>query len=186
MNAQDQGLIRQLTSNAPDIRERAWRNIYKNCYAMIRSMVMKHGGTSDEAGDIFRDGLIVLDLNLRNGKFRNESGLNAYIYAICRNLWFKEYNRKQKEVLLQPELILEARQQFDFVIDVKIVTLLMNELKEDCRKILVEYYYNNRSMAELKDMFNVNSIQAAKNKKWRCLNYLSKLFKEKGVTPVWE
>jgi hypothetical protein len=40
-------------------------------------------------------------------------------------------------------------------------------------------------MAELMEIFSVNSIQAAKNKKWRCMNYLIKLFKEKGVTPTW-
>jgi len=38
-------------------------------------------------------------------------------------------------------------------------------------------------MAELKDIFNVNSIQTAKNKKGRCLQYLIKIFKEKGIGP---
>ena len=65
------------------------------------------------------------------------------------------------------------------------MSLLMNELEKDCRDILTEYYFNKKTMAELKDLFNVNSIQAAKNKKWRCMNYLTKLFKEKGVKPTW-
>lgn len=72
------------------------------------------------------------------------------------------------------------QQNFNYLINVEIVSLLMNELSDGCRKILNEYYCNNRSMAELKEIFNVNSVQAAKNKKWRCLNYLERLFKAKS------
>ena len=186
MNASDQELIEQLLSADLVIREKAWEHLYQTYYPKVRDMVLKHSGSEDDAVDVFQDGLVILDYNLRNSTFRNESSLNTYIFSICKNLWFKEYNRKQKETLLQSELILETREHFDYLINVEIVTLLMNELQDDCRKILVEYYYNNRSMAELKDMFNVNSIQAAKNKKWRCLTYLERLFKEKGVTPAWE
>jgi hypothetical protein len=99
--------------------------------------------------------------------------------------WLKEYNRRNKQSLLEPELLIETRQNFNTLINVEVVTLLMNELKEDCRKIFTEYYFNNRSMAELKEIFNVNSVQAAKNKKWRCLNYLITIFKEKRVVPTW-
>ena len=88
--------------------------------------------------------------------------------------------------MLQPDLIIEMRQNFHYPINVEIVTVLMNELGEDCRRILVEYYYNNRSFSELMELFNVNSIQAAKNKKWRCLKYLEKIFKERAVTPTWQ
>jgi hypothetical protein len=59
----------------------------------------------------------------------------------------------------------------------------MTELNDDCRRILVEYYFNSRSMEELKVMFDVNSVQAAKNKKWRCLNYLKRIFESKSIIP---
>src|SRR5690606_303649 len=102
------------------------------------------------------------------------------------NLWFREYNRRNKEASLQPDVTIEMQQHDNFLINIEIVTVMMRELPENCRRILTEFYFNNRSMAELKDMFNVNSIQAAKNKKWRCLTYLERIFKEKGVTPKWD
>lgn len=67
-----------------------------------------------------------------------------------------------------------------YLINTEIVSLLMNDLKPDCREILTQFYFINGSMAELKDIFNVNSIQAAKNKKGRCLQYLVELYKEKS------
>lgn len=153
---------------------------------MIRDMILKQSGTENDAKDMFQDGLLILRHNLNNGTFRNESGLSTYLFSICKNLWLKEYNRRSKEAMLQPEMVIETRQNFDYLINVEVVTVLMNELGEDCRKILVEYYYNKRSMSELKEIFNVNSIQAAKNKKWRCLKYLEKLFKERSITPTWQ
>ena len=95
----------------------------------------------------------------------------------------KECARKQKQSVAEAESILVTQEDIDYLINVEVVSLLMNELQEDCRSILIEYYYNNRSMAELKEIFNVNSIQVAKTKKWRCLNYLKRLFIEKGVVP---
>jgi len=71
-----------------------------------------------------------------------------------------------------------------YLIDVEVLTILMNELKDDCREVLTEYYYNNRTMEELKSVLNVNSIQAAKNKKWRCLTYLKRLFAEHSIIPL--
>jgi RNA polymerase sigma factor (sigma-70 family) len=181
----DQELIEQLLSNTLAIRRKGWDFVYKTCYPSIKEMVRKHSGSDDDAFDVFQDGMAVLYNNLVNNSYRDGSNLNAYIYGICKNLWLKEYNRKYRQAVIEEELIIETRQNFDYLIDVEIITLLMNELGEDCRRILTEYYFNNRSMAELKEIFNVNSVQAAKNKKWRCLNYLEKLFKEKGITPTW-
>lgn len=185
MHESDQELIQKLISNIASVREKSWEQIYVSYYPMVKDMVLKHSGSEEDATDVFQDGLVVLRLNLINGSFRSESTISTYLFSVCKNLWLKEYNKRTKQAMLQPEFILEARQNVDYLINVEIVTLLMNELQEDCRKILTEYYYHNRSMAELKEMFNVNSIQAAKNKKWRCLNYLVKLFKERGVTPNW-
>lgn len=168
------------------MREKGWEYIYQRYYPIIRDMVLKNNGSEQDAVDIFQDGLLILNRNLNNGSFRNEAALNTYIFSICKNLWLKEYNRMQRQSLVEQELIVETRQHFDYLVNVEIVALLLSELQEDCRRILVEYYFNNRSMAELKDMFNVNSIQAAKNKKWRCLKYLIRLFKDKGVSPVWD
>ena len=152
---------------------------------MIKDLILKQRGSENDAVDIFQDGLIILNRNLRNGSYRNDSCLSTYLFGICRNLWLKEYNRKSMQCEAEQQAVLEMRHNYDYLISTEIVTILMNELGEDCRKILTEYYYNNRSMEELMEIFNVNSIQAAKNKKWRCMNYLIKLFKEKGVTPTW-
>ncbi len=148
---------------------------------MVSDMVRKHGGSEEDAVDIFQDGILIFDRNLRNGTFRGESSIKTYIFGICKNLWRREFYKRNKKSIAETELMHESGDDVEPLINVEVVSLLMNELQEECQRILIEFYFNNRSMAELKDMFNVNSVQAAKNKKWRCLGYLVKLFKEKGI-----
>lgn len=163
--------------------EKGWEFIYTSFYPMISEMVRKNGGVEDDGVDIFQDALLIFNYNLKSGKFRGDSSIKTYLYSISRNLWLKEYNRKQKQSAAETESIVVSQKEIDYLINVEVVSLLMNELQEDCRSILTEYYYNNKSMAELKEIFNVNSVQVAKTKKWRCLNYLKKLFVEKGLVP---
>src|SRR3989337_3175001 len=149
---------------------------------MVKDMIRKNNGNAEDAVDIFQDALMIFNRNLKNGTFRNESSIKTYIFSICKNLWLKEYIKKSKQLSAETEIMHDSRQDFEYLINVEIVTLLLNELKDDCRNVLTEFYYNGKSMSELKAIFNVNSIKAAKNNKWRCLGYLVKLFKERGVT----
>jgi RNA polymerase sigma factor (sigma-70 family) len=150
---------------------------------MVRDIVCKNRGTNDDATDIFQDGLLILHRNINNGSFRSESSIKTYIFSICRNLWLKELGKRQKLVASAAEMAIELSQDVNnYLINVEVITLLLSELKEECKSMLTEYYFKKKSMAELMNMFNVGSIQAAKNKKLRCMGYLVRLCKERGIT----
>jgi len=186
----DKSLLKKLLSKETIERDQAWEYIYKTYYPGVRELVQKNSGTTDDATDIFQDGLVVLHRNICNGSFREESSIKTYLFSICRNLWLKELERRVRRAtssenfLYDPGMMTNASDDLEYLIDTQVVELLISELQEDCRNILVEYYYNNRSMAELKEIFNVGSIQAAKNKKWRCMGYLVRLCKERGIKPT--
>jgi RNA polymerase sigma factor (sigma-70 family) len=183
-SSSDQVLIQQLVSQVPGISEKGWKLIYKDYFPMVRKLILQRNGTEQDAIDIFQDGIIIFNRNLKNGKFRGESSIKTYLFSICKNLWLKEFERQQRQSSIDHNLIYTTADDIGYLKNVHVVTQLIDKLHEDCRKILVEYYYNNKSMSELKNMFNVNSVQAAKNKKWRCLGYLVKLFKERGITSM--
>jgi len=185
LTGSDEQLLTRLFSKHVHERELAWKLIYKNDYPAIRDFIRKNHGSESDATDIFQDGLMILHRNLYNGTFREEATIKTYIFRICRNLWLKELQKKQKQIVLTSEIAAcTGDDSRAYLINVEIIALLMNELKDDCRNILIEYYYNNKTMAELKEMFNVNSIQAAKNKKLRCMGYLVRLCKERGIKPT--
>lgn len=181
MNSTDQQLIQLLISGDRSAVEKGWEYIYVNYFPTICDMVRKNNGSVDDAVDIFQDSLLILNRNLRNNTFRGDASIKTYLFSVCRNLWLKEYREKQRRLAVESESMQVSENDINYLVKVEVVSLLMDELGEDCRNILVEYYFNNKSMLELKEIFNVNSIQAVKNKKWRCLNYLERLFKEKGA-----
>jgi RNA polymerase sigma factor (sigma-70 family) len=179
----DQHLKRMLFSHDLAEKERAWETLYRTGYPAVRDFVKRNSGSDQDAIDLFQDTLVIFHRNLLEGKFRGESTINTYLFSISRNLWFKELDRKQKYTVL-PETFEDSPATEDcdvYLINEKIVTLLLKELKAECRDILVEYYFNQKSMNELKEIFGVNSVQAAKNKKYRCLGYLQRLYKEKAM-----
>lgn len=177
----EKALIDQLRSADPELSGKGWRYIYKNLFPMVRELVFKHQGSENDAIDVFHDGLMILNRNLKNGTFREESSVKTYIYSICRNLWLKEIGKRQKQSDGEAEFVHDLQEETRYIHHVEVVSRLMNELQEDCRTILTEYYYNRKSMDEIRQLFRLNSVQAAKNKKWRCLGYLMKLFKDKGL-----
>lgn len=186
VNASDQELLQHLSSNSLAIREKSWELVYHSFFPLIRGMVLKHNGSEEDAVDVFQDGLLIFNRNVTSGVFRGESSIKTYVFSICKNLWLKAYYKRQRQIIAEVESTLDTDDDMEYLKNVERVSLLMEELNEDCRNVLIEFYYNNRSMDELKDMFNVNSIQAAKNKKWRCLGCLIRLFKEKGIAAVME
>jgi RNA polymerase sigma factor (sigma-70 family) len=171
-------LCGQLLSDDSGLAEKGWRYIYRTHYPMIHTFILRNSGTGDDAIDIFQDALLVLNRNLKNGSFREQSSIKTYLYGICKNLWLKEIQRKKRAQIIPQNPQDNDADDLEYLKNIERVTLLLEQLQSDCKKILVEFYYHNRSMAELKDLFQLNSIQATKNKKWRCLSYLVRIFKE--------
>ena len=63
--------------------------IYKTQYASVKKMVFSFRNMRLEPEDIFQEGLTRAILNIRAGKFREESSLATYLHSICRNICLK-------------------------------------------------------------------------------------------------
>ena len=67
------------------------------------AFVKKNSGNHEEGVEIFHEGIIALDANVRNGKFRGESSIQGYLFSICRFIWFNKI-RKNKRVELTDDM----------------------------------------------------------------------------------
>lgn len=180
----DNALIKMMLEGSAKEKVQAWKLVYKVHYPMVRDFISKNKGHVREAPDLFQEAMAILHNNILEGTFRRESSIKTYLYSISRNLWIRQLRAKEKKTLDVHQMIEELKTDVNnYLVDVEVVTLLMSELKEDCRNILTEFYFNSRSMEELKDIFNVKTVEAAKNKKCRCLNYLKRLYRERSIIP---
>jgi len=62
---------------------------------MIRFMVVKMGGTTEDARDIFQEGLMVMIEKLDDRNFSLSCKFKTLLYSICENMWKMSLKKKQ-------------------------------------------------------------------------------------------
>lgn len=52
---------------------------------------------------------------------------------------------------------------------------MLNEIGETCKKLLIGFYYENKSMKELLNQFDYENEQVLRNRKSKCMKKLKEL-----------
>jgi RNA polymerase sigma factor (sigma-70 family) len=156
-------------------RETALKAIYEDgdLKRMVAAFVRNHQGNATDGQDMFHEGMIVLDRNIREGKFRGEAPVKGYLYSICRFLWMNQL-RKQAHTSsvaemppvyepdnLTPEVALVTEERKDML------NRLLQELGDRCRQIL-ELWKLSYSMEEIAESLGFSSSDMARKAKYRC------------------
>ena len=148
----------------------------------LGAFVHKRGGSDGDKEDIFHEGIIAFDRNIRLGKFRAETSLQGYLFSICRFIWNNHWRKAQKEVVVgepreqpdeqTPELSLFAKEKKAKLREV------LNLLDDTCRKIIT-YWKEFYSMEEIAQALSLSSAQMAKKYRYRCMKKLMKALDQK-------
>lgn len=166
-------------------RQRAITHIYqeKELKNQIIALVTKNSGSRDEGIEIFHEGIIALDENIRKGKYEEKGKLRGYLYTLCRFLWLNKIKRSSKttytselnqldEVNFEtPESLSMSNEQKD------ILGQLLSRLGEKCEKIL-ELWKLSYSMEEIADQVGLGNAGIARRQRYRCYQKLMKLLEE--------
>lgn len=183
MDLTDRALIDAITGNDSKNRVVAFQDLYRKNFNSIKNFVVKNRGTDEDAKDIFQDGLIVVYRNLMNKSFNEDSKVSTYLFSICKNLWFQKIRNIRTFDALQVDSLENLSEEINVLkIDTDALNKLLNDLKEECKQLLIDFYYEHKSMKDLMETFHLGSEQAAKNKKHRCLNSLIEMIKARGIT----
>ncbi len=170
-----------------DIIQRGERNavngvlkqLYMEYYPLVEKLILNNSGNRTSAADIFQESLIVFYNRVKEGKFNGASGIKTYIYAIARNLWLIEL-RRNKKVHLNFEGVLENYKNLEVnkeELNRKKIRLVLDKLNASCKEVLLDFYFGGLDMGEIRLKYGLGSEQAAKNKKYRCLQNLIKMVK---------
>lgn len=181
----DSEIIELLQSGEPALQENAFRYLYRQYFGLVESMVVQNSGATEDVKDVFHDGLIVLFNNAKKEGFTLSSTLKTYLYSICRNIWLMKLRKTKRETPLQDhhEHIPVEGNIFDTLLTnerKQLVVNLLSKLGEDCRRMIELFYFNKMKMAQIREVFNLGSEQAAKNKKSLCMKKLRRMAKRDG------
>jgi len=162
--------------------ETALKNFYTSNYFKAEQYILKNNGTIEHAKDIYQEAFIAAWRNIQSEKFHpeNENSPTAYLHRIVKNKWLDHLrsNRHKKTVPLSGDTDrIEEIWQGE---DLRHLTEIKNKFKylgENCREILIRFYYKKESLRTIAEKFEWTEA-TAKNNKYRCLQRFRDLLKK--------
>lgn len=176
----DSELLLALRQGAPS----AFELLYHKYYRMVAKQAANAGRTGADAEDLFQELLVILVRKIRQPEFQLSAKLSTYLFAIARNLLYKQsgpdtLSRSADTILPErpseneaDELAVRAQreEQLTAVVD------QLELLQTDCRQVLKLFFFEKRSQVEIAGILGY-SESFVKVKKFRCLDYLRKQVK---------
>lgn len=168
------------------VRQTAIRWLYddKELQQRVISFVKNNRGNQEDGTDMFHEGIIVIDRNIREDKFRGEAPVKGYLYSICRFLWMNQMRKQERVNLVDP--IQPVKEEADLVTPEvsfrsderkNLLSQLLDQLGEQCRKVL-EMWKLSYSMSEIAETLQLSNEANARKIKYRChlamMEYLEK------------
>jgi len=143
--------------------------------ARIYKLIIDRGGTKEDAEECFNDALLVATQYAKNARFKTGTDVMGFIYTVARNI--HKPKAKKNEPIME-KVYSKADSQYSPDIDELIEKLhkVIKLLNDECQKILIAFYFERKSMEEIRQLFNLSSAQVAKTKKLRCMKYLKRHF----------
>jgi RNA polymerase sigma factor (sigma-70 family) len=166
----------------------ALRYAYREYFEMLSIYVRQHSGTLEDSEDVFQE-VIVTFINLvQQDKFRGESSIKTFLFALNRNIWLNELKKRTRSQVREIKFeTAKEKQEMDISHYISAregrqqVIATINRLDEVCREILLAFYYENLPMKQILDRLNYENEQVVRNKKYKCLKKLEELLHKDPV-----
>lgn len=157
--------------------------IYSQNYNLIQALVVNNNGTVDDAKDIFQESMMVLYDKARLGSFELNCQIRTYLYSVARRLWLKKLNKSDRrfadfddtnetQIVADDEVAEHEQKDAEF----DMMHSAINTLGEPCKSLLEAFYFKNKSMQEISEIFGYTNAENAKTQKYKCLMRLKKIF----------
>jgi RNA polymerase sigma factor (sigma-70 family) len=162
----------------------AIKYLYKAHYSSLCQFVVQNNGSEQDADDIFQETVIAFIHTVKQGKFRGEASVGTFLFALNRNIWRNEMKKRGRAQLRETKFeqlsahvetdaqsVLEQQQSSHQLMK------LMDTIGENCKKILLQFYYEDKPMKEIVSTLNYENEQVVRNKKSKCLKKLAEMMK---------
>lgn len=164
------------------------RTIYRLYFDSLSWYVMNNSGNLQDAEDVFQEVVVSFVDLVQKDRFRGESSIKTFLYSLNRHTWLNELKRRGR-ALAREEKYERGQPQSQPDVNVVIagrettnqLVKLMDLLGETCKKILLLFYYENRSITEILETLHYENEQVVRNKKYKCLKQLEKMMDDNPV-----
>lgn len=142
--------------------------IYQLYFDRIRVFIENNSGKENDALDIFQDALMILYQKSKDPSFQLSSSLYTYLFAICKNQWFKQLkkNSYQDRTISDDLVLIDKERILDAIYEKERYQLYRQKFKtlgENCQQIL-NLFFEGKSMREIASLMNISEKYARKRK----------------------
>ena len=178
----DSSILQIIRSDkAPD---EAIRQLYRMQFGIAKAYIKQNNGTDEDAEDIFQEVMLSFIELVKKDKFRGDSSITTFLYAITRNTWLNELKKRGRSKL-RDEKFEKAKDNTGmdvshYIVHRELKAQLMqvvDSLGETCKKILLAFYYDNLAIKDILQTLQYENEQVVRNKKSKCLQHLTGLVK---------
>ena len=156
--------------------------LYRSHFLKANIYIKQNSGNQEDAEDIFQEVIVSFIQLVQKDRFRGESSIGTFIYVLVRNTWLNEL-KKRKRSKLREEKYENSQEKSEagaseYIINREIknqIVELIESLGENCKKILLAFYYDNLSMQEILLNLHYENEQVVRNKKYKCLQKLQEI-----------
>jgi RNA polymerase sigma factor (sigma-70 family) len=163
--------------------EKALVKLYEMNERQVFAFVSRNNGSHEDAEDMLQEAVIVLWERVRTGRYEHTAKLSTFLFATVKNLWYRRLARTRREV---PSDLDDATASNDkSILDVMIedeeaamISSALTRLGDPCRRLLLLYYWEERSMEQIAEEMSFANADTVKSKKYQCKKALEKLLAE--------
>ena len=157
-------------------RERTMERIYAQAYPMVRHYIREHGGTEEDAKDIFHEAMILYYEKTVQDQLTLTCSVSTYLMGICKNLWRQQVEKQCRKTSLdtaRTDLVWEESEDENELPALNLMNFV-EQLGETCQSILVSFYYFGQRLEQIATQHGYQSIRSATVQKYKCLERLRK------------
>jgi len=164
-------------------------NLYKEPFI---SYILKNNKIDEETvSDIYHESFLILFRDIKSGKIENlySASLKTYLFSIGKKKTLK-YFEKQKRLSITAEdelykFMNDSDDSPEWLAQQKIARELVSQMEDLCKRILMHYYWDKKSMREIAEHMNYKDEQGAKNRKLICMRKLKIQLKDRFRKEGW-
>ena len=164
--------------------DKDYKALSRELFRKLVIFVCRNSGTEEDAKDLTQEVMIlrwkydlaeikknVEDPSYAFRVFENDMG---YMYGTGKNLWFKELKRRKISPQFSYDIEIDMFDKFAEEEDSykatlkKVLRTSLSKLGENCRTLLIMFYYEQMSMDEIAERMDFGSRRVAITTKSRC------------------
>ncbi len=177
-------LLRALAAGDRTTTER----VYRQAYPMVAQWIGTHGGTEDDAADVFQEAMVILFGKAQEADFVLTCAPGTYLYSVARHLWLRRVQHQSRfpAADLREEAGTDDGPDWAYEEDVQEheqrerqynrLEYALQQLGDPCASLLRAFYQEGKSMQDISAGSGYSNADTAKTQKYKCLNRLKKLF----------